>query len=74
MSYDIDEGYTTYKISGEEFARMSATLSVMGQEIYQDFYAAKYKGFIVAFVVTYNSDASRDEVMSVLDQVQLDWD
>jgi len=71
MRYEFPEEIYTEKLSGSDFDVMSSTLKVGKNKIYQKFYAAKSKDYILTFIISYTNESDKAELQSILKTLKL---
>lgn len=59
-SFRVHPGFEEFDISGHDFALMKVTAEFEGIRMRQEYYATMAKGFVLCFILTYDSDEEGD--------------
>lgn len=70
MAITYRDGAAPRQIGRQSFDRLDGTLTLMGQDITQEYYAARRDQHIIGYVLTYQTAAERDVLYGVLDSIE----
>jgi hypothetical protein len=69
MNYTFPKEMFSKSISGISFDVMPTEARVGNKVVYQEYYAARIKNYVLSFVVTYSSDSEKGELNSILNNL-----
>ncbi|MFN8298541.1 MAG: lipoprotein [Chitinophagales bacterium] len=70
MKFEQEGDIVKSDLSGQEFYKMTMKLDAGIAVLHQDYYATIINDFALAFVVTYVSDASKEELQGILNTIK----
>lgn len=66
MNYEFPGEISTHDFSGVSFDMMPASINIGTTPVYQKYYAARIKDYMVTFILTYSSDAEESELENIM--------
>jgi len=72
IKYEFPNEMYTEELSGKSFDIMPMQVSINGLTVYQDYYAARVNDYALVLILSYSSDAEKEELLEVLNTVKFD--
>lgn len=70
LGYKFKENFTRIEVDGLKFDEMETSVKYLDINISQEYYSAIDKGYALSFIVSYNSEAQKEELQKIIDSIK----